>query len=558
MQRDIQQLADGRFDLVIVGGGIHGACLAWDATQRGLSVALVERGDFGQETSANSLKTVHGGLRYLQDADLGLVRAMIHERSALLRIAPHLVHPLPCLTPTYGRLVKSKLAMGVALKLNDLAGFDRNWDLDSTQQLNPGRTISRENCLRLLPGLAEEGVTGGALWYDGQVYNTERLTLSFVRSAANAGAMVANYVEAVRMLQAGNRVIGIAARDRLSGEEFEVDASVVANAAGPWVDCVLAGLPRQPDEASFRLSLAINLVTRQLFDEVAAGAPTRPKAMPRFGQAARSRLLFIAPWRNVSIIGTYHLPYAGNPDELRLSASQVETFLEEINSAFPGARLELADIRLVHKGLLPAHEPRSNGEVRLLRQGWIRDHNREGGPQGLISLIGVKYTAARLVAEKAVEAVFRQLGKRPAECETSQLLLHDAQMGNFGEYLSRQVRQPAYRMKAGLVKDLVYNYGSDYPNLLRLIEAGPNGEETPAGPLEVIRAVTRYAIRYEMAQKLSDVILRRSGLGSAGRPDASSLACCAEVMAAEMGWDRARKAREIAEVEAVYSPDSLW
>ncbi|HJW89044.1 MAG TPA: glycerol-3-phosphate dehydrogenase/oxidase [Anaerolineales bacterium] len=557
MRRDIQKLVDQRYDVVIVGGGIYGACIAWDATQRGLSVALVERGDFGQETSANSLKTVHGGLRYLQDADLALVRMMIHERSALLRIAPHLVHPLPSLMPTYGHLMKSKPVMAVALKINDLVGFDRNRGLDVAQQLNPGKVISREDCLRLLPGLAEDGVTGGALWYDGQVYNTERLTLSFILSAAGAGAAVGNYVEAFGILQEEDRVTGIKARDTLSGGEFELRASVVVNAAGPWVNCLLAGLPRRPEGFKFRHSLAINLVTRQLIDGIAAGVPSRSRAMPKNGGAARSRTLFIAPWREYSIVGTYHLPYTGHPDELRLDAGQIECFLEEINSAYPGAGLALEDIRLVHKGFLPAMDQRSGQEVKLLRQGQIHDHRKETGLQGLISVVGVKYTSSRQIAEKTVDTVFRQLGKQPPECKTDQLPLHDGQMNEFGEYLSQQVRQASRRMKPDLVRDLVYSYGSEYPRLLRLIDLQAGGEEKPVGIAEIIRAVTLFAVRHEMAYKLKDVILRRSGIGSAGRPETSRLLCCVDVMAAELGWDQSRQAGEIAEVEAIYQPDFL-
>ena len=175
MQRDISLLSGSNFDLVVIGGGIYGACVAWDASQRGLSVALIERGDFGQETSANSLKTVHGGLRYLQDLDLKLVRKMIEERSAYLRIAPHLVQPLPCLTPTYSKLMKSKAAMGFALRLNDLAGYDRNNHLAPDQEIPPSRLVSSEECRRILPGLPQKAETGGALWYDGQVYDTESL-----------------------------------------------------------------------------------------------------------------------------------------------------------------------------------------------------------------------------------------------------------------------------------------------------------------------------------------------------------------------------------------------
>ena len=175
MQRKPSQLTNRKYDLVVIGGGIYGACIVWDAALRGLSVALVERGDFGQETSANSLKTVHGGLRYLQDFDLNLVRMMIEERSTYLRIAPHLVQPLACITPTYSKLTKSRLILGTALKVNDIAGFDRNKSLD--REIPSSQLLSMQACQEILPDLPNEGVTGAALWHDAQIYDTERLTL---------------------------------------------------------------------------------------------------------------------------------------------------------------------------------------------------------------------------------------------------------------------------------------------------------------------------------------------------------------------------------------------
>ena len=155
---------------------------------------------------------------------------MIEERSAYLRIAPHLVQPLPCITPTYSKLMKSKAAMGFALRLNDLAGYDRNNHLDPDQNIPPSRLVSPEKCRNILPGLPQKTVTGGAVWYDGQIYDTERFTLSMVISAHDVGAVVCNYVEALELLRHGDRILGIIARDAVSGEEHEIHSRVVINA----------------------------------------------------------------------------------------------------------------------------------------------------------------------------------------------------------------------------------------------------------------------------------------------------------------------------------------
>ena len=173
MIRNLSQLQGRKFDVLVVGGGIYGVCTAWDAALRGLSVALVEKGDFGSATSSNSLKIIHGGLRYLQHADLKRVRESTAERRTLMRIAPHLVHPMPCLMPTYGHALKGKEAMAVALFLNDLVCFDRNGLSDPQKHIPRGRVISKKECMSLIPGVNERELSGGALWYDCQLYNSE-------------------------------------------------------------------------------------------------------------------------------------------------------------------------------------------------------------------------------------------------------------------------------------------------------------------------------------------------------------------------------------------------
>ena len=275
MQRNPEKLSKNTFEVVVVGGGVYGACIAWDAALRGLTVALVERGDFGQETSANSLKTVHGGLRYLQDFDLNLVRKMIEERSNYLRMAPHLVQPLACITPTYSKITKSRMVLGTALKMNDLAGYDRNRSLD--REIPSGELLSRQACKEILPGLSHENVTGAALWHDAQIYDTERFTLALVASAVEAGAEACNYVEAIGFIRRGDRIEGITASDKVTGEVIEIHSKVVINAAGPWIDLVLDHLNGNPGPRIFQHSLAINIITRQIVDDYAAGVPSWPE-----------------------------------------------------------------------------------------------------------------------------------------------------------------------------------------------------------------------------------------------------------------------------------------
>lgn len=552
VERNTKSLADQRFDVVVVGGGIYGACVAWDAALRGLAVALIERGDFGQETSSNSLKTVHGGLRYLQDADLGLVRSMIRERSTYLRIAPHLVHPLPCVTPTYHRLMKSKIALGIALKLNDLIGLDRNKDLEREKGLPNGRLLSRQEIFRYLPHLPEAGVSGGALWYDAQVYDTERFTLSFILSAMRAGAVAANYVEAVGFPQRQGRVIGVKARDVLSGDIFEISAKTVVNAAGPWVDEILKRGGVRSKGRKFHHSLAVNIITRKLIEGFAAGIPSYPESRGNPSEGEKpSHVLFISPWRGYSLIGTFHSHYSGPPDDFRMSEENLKTILEEINSAYPGVEITRENICFIHHGFLPEVPDGDQREVKLVRRGQVFDH-REEGMEGLITVVGVKYTSARQVAEKTVDLIFRILDKVPPVCKTSSTPVHGGEIEAFGTFLEEARAALGERLSPEALEHLVRSYGSEYMHLVDRL----NLDETPgrltSDSPEIIRAQVEEAVDAEMAIKLTDVIFRRTGLGTAGRPDPKRLEVAAQTMAHKLGWSPDQKMAEIEEVQAVY------
>lgn len=291
MKRNLASLTQTVYDVLIIGGGIYGASVAWEASSRGLSVALVEQSDFGGATSANSLKTIHGGLRYLQTADLKRMRESISERTTLMGIAPHLVHPLPVLIPTYGHGTKGKEALSIALKLNDLVSFDRNRLSDKQKHLPKGRVVSKTECQQLVPGLTIEGLTGGAVFHDAQVYNSERLTLAFLHSAVAQGADVSNYTKVTGFLQQENRITGVKVVDVLSENSFEIQAKTVINTSGPWVNHVLGLVKPQPPQHQMGLAQAMNVITRPLFNHYAVGLP------------GKGRFWFVSPWRGKSMIG---------------------------------------------------------------------------------------------------------------------------------------------------------------------------------------------------------------------------------------------------------------
>jgi glycerol-3-phosphate dehydrogenase len=387
VRRSLDAVAGGELDLVVVGGGVYGAVAAWDATQRGLTVGLLERDDFGSGTSWHSLKTIHGGMRYLQRGALGRLRESARERRTLLAIAPVLVRPLPFVVPTYGHGVMGREALAVALRVNDLLTRDRNDSLPPEHRIPAGRTVSPSRALELVPGLDPGGLTGAAVWSDAQASSTERLTLAFVHAAADAGAHVANHVEAVDALRSGDRIVGVAGRDTLGGGTVEVPARMVLNAAGPWVDEVLGRVGVRRDPAP--LLRARNLVL------------DRPASLPHaVGARSGGRFLFLVPWQGRTLVGTDYEPADAPPSDPR-------DFLAECDRAFPWASLSSATVTLVHEGLVPGR----GGPSGLLTRPRLHDHEVEDGCPGLVTVQGVKYTTARSVAERTVDLVLRRLGR---------------------------------------------------------------------------------------------------------------------------------------------------
>lgn len=469
MKRDLGALTGREHDLAIVGGGIYGAAAAWDAAQRGLRVALIDARDFGSGASWNSLKTIHGGLRHLQRADIAGLRDSARERSALLRIAPRLVRPLPCLVPTYGHGPAGREALGIALRLNDLLTLDRNREVPSQGHIPRGRLLSRGEVLDRVPGLEPRGLTGGALWYDAQAESTERLTLAFVLAAADAGAVVVNHAEVAGLLRSGERVTGVSVRDGEGGAGFEVRARMVLNAAGPGASRLLAeaGLAHSP----VPLLRAINLVLRRPL--------VREQAL---GGRGEGRFLFLAPWHGRALVGT-----AYEPSQPGTGAAFAEAFLAEAQRAYPWAGLTRDDVTLVHQGLVPG----AGSAGGLWMKPLLVDHQRQDGLPRLITMVGVKYTTARGVAQRAIDLVLRRLGSPMVPCRTAVTPL------------------PAAQILEGAIEER-----------------------------------SRHAVREEMALHLEDAVLRRLDLGTGGPPDAAEVAEVERVMAAELNWDGARRHAE--------------
>jgi glycerol-3-phosphate dehydrogenase len=551
MHRNLAQLAGQEYDVLVIGGGIYGVCVAWDAILRGLSVALVEKGDFGHATSSNSLRVIHGGLRYLQHGDIRRMRQSMHERTVFMRIAPHLVHPLPILIPTYGHGKRGKAMFSLALVANHLIGLGLDRLEDPQKHLPQGRVISREECLRLVPHIERRDLTGGVIVHDCQMRSSERLVLAFARSASKAGAELANYVEVTGFLAQRDRVIGVTARDVLTGDELDIRGRVVVNASGPWVESVLNYLHGDRPQRRIPLSKAFNLLlNHQLIAEYAVGVYGQSHFNDRDAILRKgSRLFFISPWHHRSLIGTAHLPYADDAEDFQVTAEEVQSFVDAINQAYPAANLKLDDVCHVYGGLLPANG-NGSGDVQLTKRHRLYDHRQEDGFDGLISVVGVKFTEARYVASKAVELVFSKLGKRPRQSPTATTHLDGGQIERLEAFLAQESQRRAPELGAEVVRGLICQYGSAYSEVLKYV-----ADEAPvARPLidlsSIVKAQVLHAVREEMAQKLADVLFRRTTLGVSGELEGACLRACAAIMATELGWDETTLSKEVEEVQA--------
>jgi glycerol-3-phosphate dehydrogenase len=553
MKRDLRSIAGAEYDLLVIGGGVYGLCTAWDAALRGLSVALLEKGDFGAATSSATHKIIHGGLRYLQHVDVRRMRESLRERMLMMRLAPHLVHPMPFVVPAYGHLLRGKEVLAVAMAITDLVGFDRNRLDDPSKRIPNGRVIGRRECLEILPEIDRKGLAGAAVYYDAQMVNSDRLSLSFALSADEAGADLANYVEVTGLSARNGRVTSVMAKDLHTGDAFEVRARMVANTTGPWSDIVTAHLRGATPDRRVLRSKGIQIVA-PLYNAQYAFAVEGTQRDPDAVISRGNRLYFITPWRGRSLIGTTDTVYEGDPDNFAITERDVAEFVGEINAAYPAAKLTRDQVPYWFGGLRPVGEKNIDPTVsRTARKFEIIDHARHDGVTNFISVIGVKYTTARGVAEQAVDHLFRKLGKQPPPCPTPAAHVWGGRIERFGEFLAAQLRAKPGALSEATVRHLVTNYGSRLGEILGLVERDVSlGAALPGS--DVTRAEIVHACRHEMVGSLADVVLRRTELGTLGPPQAEAVDEVLRITAAELGWSDSRQASEGDALAALYVP----
>lgn len=414
ISRDPAGAAKESFDLIVVGGGIYGCMLTLESARRGLRPLLLERDDFGQHTSANSLGIVHGGLRYLQSLNLRRFAESVAERTWLLSSFPEHVHPFPFLMPLYGRGLRRPSVLRAALHANDLLSSGRNRGVEADRSIPPGRVLSPGEVRARFPGAPPAGLVGGALWHDAVMSQPQRIIMEVLRWAVARGAVAMNYVGVEAVDADGGRVRGVQARDEVSGRALEYRAPVVVSCAGPWVRD-LAGRADRDIPGLFHPSLALNLILdcEPDFDVGVAVTSGRRGA----------GTYFLYPWEGRVLAGTYHAPWVGSrggrdrtgrqelgepgwsPHRDQPSPALVAEFVRGLQEAAPSLGISRERVLRVLWGRLPVVK---EGTTRLATREVVHDHGRHGGPDGLFSVSGVKFTVARRVARR----VLRHLSRR--------------------------------------------------------------------------------------------------------------------------------------------------
>ena len=522
----IADLDGATVDAVVIGGGMAGAGVARDLALRGATVALFEKGDFASGTSSKSSKLIHGGLRYLELMDFALVRESLREKKTLERLAPHLVRPLPFLVPVYRGSRRGLVMVRIGLMLYDL--------------LTPGKVTDRFRVMRppealsLEPAIEPDNLRGAGYYWDDLLVFPERLCLENILSAVRHGARAHNYceVEEVRIGEAGAQIVRV--RDLLAGGVHAINARVVVNCGGPWVDR-LREMARVADERPriLRTTKGIHCLLPKMTD--------RAVYLP----ADDDRMIFVIPWRDFSLVGTTDTDFDGDPDRLCATRDEVTYLLAAVSKVLPDPRVALENVAYTYSGVRPLSFESDASASKVSRQHKVVP---EGPDRRFFSVTGTKLTCFRSLAEEVGDQVMRTLG-RSTHARTARYTL-DGMDDEIGMIEARAWMDVSDEMAAtGLRREtlatLVETYGRGYTRVLDLAKKLSDGTEPLCPHNPDIVAQLHHAVNDELAVSLQDVLLRRTGIGQSR---CQGLDCAADIgarMAALLGWSSRRLDAEL-------------
>ncbi len=526
--KDIQEYP---FDLILIGAGINGAGIARDAAMRGLRVLLLDKGDISNGTTQWATRLIHGGLRYLEYYEVPLVRESLHDREILLHIAPHLVRPLGFLVPIYKRSKHGPMMIWLGMVGYDMLSFDKS--------MENHRMFSREKALEREPGLNPENLEGAAFYYDAQVEYAERIAVENAISAREHGATVLTYTKVERLIREGRSVVGVEFSDVLGGgRKYQVRAPVTVNVSGPWVDEVLG-------ENSPKRMIGGTKGSHIIVDPF----PGAPKNEALYVEARKDgRPYFIVPWNGRYLIGTTDIRYEGDLDYVSADEDEIEYLLDETNYVIPSANLTRDKVLFTYSGVRPLPYQPEGAEGSVTRSHIIYDHAGEDPKLGgLISIIGGKLTTYRNLSRQTVDKVYRKLGQKPPACHTGDIPLPGGAADDFESFAAR------FKAESGLADELAERllkiYGTRAPEVISLAGDDPSLKMPLTSPATIetgiIGAEVIFAFRQEMAQTLSDVLLRRTMVGLGPNVALDVAEAAAGVAVKHLDWDEERARREV-------------
>ena len=524
-ESNLARLQNEQFDVLVVGGGITGLGVALDAASRGLSVGLVEKDDFSSGTSSKSSKLIHGGLRYLQQGEIGLVYEALHERQRLVRNAPHLVSVLPFMIPILTRdgVISKKIsrALGSALWMYDLTG---GWRIGKLH-----RRLNAEQAFAHMPTMSKEKLAAAYLYYDAAA-DDSRLCIAIARTAVDHGAAVANYCAVQTITHDSNGQANGAVVRTVENKEFSISARCVVNAAGVWADNI-----RKADEGtdphSIRPAKGIHITVpwKMVRNDIAVVIPVRRD----------KRSLFVVPWVSngdgtyqYTYVGTTDTDFAGGVNESQSSHDDIEYVLEALNQSVNG-NITADDVTAVWSGLRPLVRNEDGTTATGKTADLSRKHQVRISDSGVVSIAGGKLTTYRKMAEHTVDEVLKQVGRKAA-CKTKRLRFVGATATS-----SKKLDREALHLHQ--------RFGSDAQTIHQLIETDSSLADPLIIGLPYLRAEAIFAVRFEMARTLDDILSRRTRARIINRPASlASARAVAKLMATELHWDDAEVERQVA------------
>jgi glycerol-3-phosphate dehydrogenase len=507
----LSDIAKQKFDVVVIGGGINGAGIAREAQFAGYRTLLLERDDFGAGTTSRATRLIHGGLRYLEHGEMGLVSESLGEREALLRTAPHLVKPLRLLVPVYAGDARPPWKVRAGLMLYDLLSLQKS--------LPRNHGVGREHLNRIAPCLNRDNLRAAYLMSDAQVEFPERLVIEAVRDLVEAGGVALNHVVATGIVSPGHRLKAVVVREALAGgaqahsmARREIETKVIVNAAGPWVDEVLAGTDAERHERLIGGTKGSHLVVDW---------PDGPKHAIFASAKADGRPFFILPWYRYTLVGTTDIRYDGDPSDARCAPEELAYLLDEATHLFPSTPLRREHVLYTYSGVRPLPYTPARDEAAITRKHFIVDHKKTGGPDGLLSIVGGKLTTYRSLARIALPAIRKHA--KPS-----------------GAAVRRE--EGGGKMEDG---DALAMYGSRRADVEELIARDPSLAEPICAHNPETMAQVAYAVEHELAVTLGDVLLRRLRVGWSACHALDGADRAAGAMAMRFGWTEDHTALQV-------------